>query len=175
MRAFAEQAGVECAPGALSAVTAYDCASSRWLTADEVAASLDVQLDAFPAAVEQLSTSLGPDASAADAIEAFVASRAADTDVARRDRQALQAIVEADGASSPSPPSRSRWLWHELVYGGNYFGDVPHGGYRHLAGRDGDRSRCAAGPARRRGRGPTAPGAGAHPPTAAPRKAPTRW
>ena len=58
-----------------------------------------------------------------------MASRARDADDARRDRQALQAIVEADGADFADRQSL-RWLWHEMEYGGDFFGDLPHNGYR---------------------------------------------
>jgi polyamine oxidase len=130
LRAFAEQAGVPCAPGdPVPAVTGYDCATERWLTAHEVASSLDLVSSAFPDAVEQIGATLGPDASAADAIDAFVESRATDPDNTRRDRQALRAIVEADGADFADRQSL-RWLWHEMEYEGDFFGDLPRGGYR---------------------------------------------
>jgi monoamine oxidase len=132
IRAFAEQAGVPCAPGdPVPVVTGYDCAMQRWLTADEVASSLDLVSSAFPDAIDEIAATLGPNATSADAIDAFVASRAADPDTARRDRQSLRAIVEADGADFADRQSL-RWLWHEMEYGGDFFGDLPHGGYREV-------------------------------------------
>ena len=52
---------------------------------------------------------------------------------ARRARQALHAIVEAESADFAERQSL-RWMWNELEYGGDYFGDVPEGGYRRLTG-----------------------------------------
>jgi polyamine oxidase len=130
MRAFADQAGVACSPGdPLPALRAYDCASGRWLTPEEVAASLDVQSAAFPDEVERLGTELGPTASAADAVDAFVAGRRADAETARRDRQALRAIIEADAADLAERQSL-RWMGHTMEYDGDFFGDLPDGGYR---------------------------------------------
>ena len=52
---------------------------------------------------------------------------------ARRARQMLYAAIEAESAGLAESQSL-RWMWNELEYGGNYFGDVPDGGYRRLAG-----------------------------------------
>jgi monoamine oxidase len=43
----------------------------------------------------------------------------------------LRAVIEADAADLPERQSL-RWLWNEIEYGGNLFGDLPVGGYRTL-------------------------------------------
>jgi monoamine oxidase len=90
-----------------------------------------MQLEAFPDAVGRLLAELGPDASAADGIEAFVAGSGLAPGPARRARQALRALIEAESADFTERQSL-RWMWNEIEYGGHYFGDVPVGGYRRL-------------------------------------------
>ena len=43
----------------------------------------------------------------------------------------LYAVIEAESADLAERQSL-RWMWNELEYDGNYFGDVPDGGYRRL-------------------------------------------
>ena len=50
---------------------------------------------------------------------------------ARRARQALHAVIEAESADLAERQSL-RWMWNEIEYEGDYFGDVPDGGYRRL-------------------------------------------
>jgi hypothetical protein len=45
----------------------------------------------------------------------------------------LRAVIEA-GASDAAENESLRWMWNEIEYGGNYFGDLPGGGYRSLVG-----------------------------------------
>ena len=68
---------------------------------------------------------------AADGIEAFVAGSGLAPGPARRARQALRALIEAESADLAERQSL-RWMWNEIEYGGHYFGDVPIGGYRRL-------------------------------------------
>ena len=132
LSAFAELAGVpRRSANPLPEVAAFDYAEGRRLSAAEVAASLDLQMEGFPAAQDRLLAELGPDATAADGIEAFVAQAGLAPGPARRARQALHALVEAESASATADQSL-RWMWHEREYGGDYFGDVPVGGYRRL-------------------------------------------
>lgn len=132
MRAFARQVGVDCdGANPLSEVVGFDCAEGRRLSAAEVEASLDLQYTAFPEAIDQLRVELGPQASVADGIEAFVAGRRLDPATARRARQSLYAIIEAESADLAQRQSL-RWMWNEVEYDGDFFGDVPRGGYRQL-------------------------------------------
>ncbi len=132
LRAFARRAGVSCRGGdPLPTLAGFDCGEGRRLSATEVEASLAMQFEAFPEAVDRLRAELGPDASVAEAIEAFVAGAGLTQDSARRARQALRAVIEADAADSAERHSL-RWLWNEIEYGGDYFGDLPAGGYRSL-------------------------------------------
>jgi polyamine oxidase len=134
MTAFARQAGV----GRRSAdpvpeMAGFDRGEGRRLSAAEAEAVLSLYLEAFPESAGRLAAELGPDASAADGIEAFVAGSGLAPGPARRARQMLYAAIEAESAGLAQSQSL-RWMWNELEYGGNYFGDVPDGGYRRLAG-----------------------------------------
>jgi polyamine oxidase len=89
---------------------------------------LDLEFEQLPATVARLRTQLGPDASAANAIDSLVEASALAPAVARRARQALRAEIEAQAADLPERQSL-RWMWAELEYGGDFFGDLPEGGY----------------------------------------------
>jgi monoamine oxidase len=69
LRGFAQHAGVP-------ELADFDCAEGRRLSAAEVEASLSMQQEGFPDAMDRLRAELGPDASAAEGIEAFVAGAA---------------------------------------------------------------------------------------------------
>jgi polyamine oxidase len=130
MRDFAEAAGIGCRPGnPLPALAGYDHGAREPLSADEVAAVVAMLVESFPAAVDGCRSGAGPDVSAADAVEAFLVTAAAGSP--RRARQALRSVVEADAADLAERQSL-RWLWTEQEYGGDYFGDLPDGGYRSL-------------------------------------------
>ena len=133
MSAFARQAGVRCrGANPLPELAGFDRSEGRRLSAAEVRASISLQYEAFPEAVERLRGELGPDASAAEGIDAFVASAGLKPPEARRARQSLHAIVEAESADLAEHQSL-RWMWNELEYdGGDFFGDVPDGGYQRL-------------------------------------------
>ena len=132
MRAFADLVGVPChAADPVPEIVGFDCGEGRRLPATEAEAVLGLYTEAFPAAAGQLAAELGPDASAADGIEAFVAGAGLAPDPARRARQMLYAAVEAESADLAERQSL-RWMWNEFEYDGNYFGDMPDGGYRRL-------------------------------------------
>ena len=132
MRVFAQHAGVPCrSANPLSELAGFDCGEGRRLSAAEVEANLSMQLEGFPEAMGRLRGQLGPDASAADGIEAFVAGAGLGPGPARRARQALRALIEAESADLAERQSL-RWMWNEVEYEGHYFGDVPVGGYRRL-------------------------------------------
>src|SRR2546430_294016 len=132
MRAFADQAGVRCrSANPLPELAGFDSCEGRRLSAAEVAESLSLQLEAFPQATGRLLAELGPDATAADGIEAFVAGAGLAPGPARRARQALRALVEAESADLTERQSL-RWMWNEMEYEGHYFGDAPVGGYGRL-------------------------------------------
>jgi polyamine oxidase len=137
LTAFARLAGVPCrSANPVPEMAAFDCGEGRRLSAAETSELLDLYLEGFPEAAGGLLAGLGPDASMAEAIEAFVT--AADQAPgqapgwARRARQMLYAGIEAESADLAGRQSL-RWMWNEHEYGGNYFGDVPDGGYRRLA------------------------------------------
>jgi len=132
MRAFARQAGVPCrSADPVPEMAVFDCGEHRRLPAAEAEAALDLYLEAFPEAAGRLAAELGPDASAADGIEAFVAAVGLAPGPERRARQTLYGAVEAESADLAERQSL-RWMWNEIEYEGNYFGDVPDGGYRRL-------------------------------------------
>jgi polyamine oxidase len=130
LRVFAEQVGISCRNGnPLSDMAGFDCGEGRRLSTDEVEASLTMQFEAFPDAVEKLRIELGSNASVAEGIDAFVADAGLAADQARRARQGLRALSEADAADLSERQSL-RWLWNEIEYHGDFFGDLPDGGYR---------------------------------------------
>jgi monoamine oxidase len=132
MRAFARQVGVPCrSADPVPEMAGFDCAEGRRLSAAEAAAELALYLDTFPEAAGPLAAELGPDASAADGIEAFLATAGLAPGPARRARQTLYGAIEAESADLAERQSL-RWMWNEIEYEGNYFGDVPDGGYRRL-------------------------------------------
>ncbi len=134
LRAFARQAGIPCRGGnPLPELAGFDCGEGRRLSRTEVEESLTMQFETFPEALERLRVELGPDASVAEAIEAFVAGAGLAEGPARRAHQALRAVIEADAADLAERHSL-RWVWHEIEYDGDYFGDLPAGGYRTLVG-----------------------------------------
>ncbi|HEY4702285.1 MAG TPA: NAD(P)/FAD-dependent oxidoreductase, partial [Streptosporangiaceae bacterium] len=108
-----------------------DCAEVRRLSAAETEELLGLYDEVFPEAAGALVATLGPDASAADGIEAYVAGAGLAPGPARRARQMLYGAIEAESADRAERQSL-RWMWNELEYAGNYFGDVPDGGYRRL-------------------------------------------
>jgi polyamine oxidase len=148
MSAFARLAGVSGRPAdPVPEMAAFDCDESesesegesegRRLSAAETSELLGLYLEGLPEATGRLLAELGPDATMAEAIEAFVAAAGQAPDHApgwaRRARQMLYAAIEAESADLAERQSL-RWMWNEQEYGGNYFGDAPDGGYRRLVG-----------------------------------------
>ena len=134
MSALARLAGVSCrSADPVPEIAGFDCGEGRRLSAAETEDVLGLYVDGFPEAAEGLLAKLGPDASTADGIEAFVATVDRPPGPARRARQMLYGGMEAEWAA-PAGRQSLRWVWDELEYGGNYFGDVPDGGYRRLVG-----------------------------------------
>jgi polyamine oxidase len=132
LRAFADQAGVGCRDGdPLPEMAAFDFGERRRLSTGEVNAELGTLYEAFPAAIDRLRHELGPGASAADGIDAFVEGADLSPAAARRARQGLRALIEGESADLAERQSL-RWMWNELEYGGSFFGDLPGGGYRSL-------------------------------------------
>ena len=82
----------------------------------------------FVSALGRLRDALGPAASAADGIEAFLAATGLGDDALRQARQALRAHVEAD-AAGPAEQQSLTWLWTQDEYDEAYFGDLPRHGY----------------------------------------------
>lgn len=132
MSAFARQAGVaQRGADPVPEMAGFDLAEGRRLSAAEAGELLGFYDEGFPAATARLTADLGPDASAAEGIEAFVAQAGLAPGPARRARQMLYGCIEAESAGLAETQSL-RWMWNELEYDGNYFGDVPDGGYRRL-------------------------------------------
>jgi polyamine oxidase len=133
LTAFAQLAGVSCrSADPVPEMAAFDCGEGRRLSAAETSELLGIYLEGFPEAAGGLLARLGPDASMAEAIEAFVAAAGQAPGWAQRARQMLYAGIEAESADLAGRQSL-RWMWNEQEYGGDYFGDAPDGGYRRLA------------------------------------------
>ena len=129
LRRFAQEAGVECRPGdPLPTLSAFDVGTGHWLAREDVEANLTGDLGGFVTALGALRARLGPQASAVDGIEAFLATTDLAGDELRRARQGLRANVEADAAGAAEQQSLE-WLWTQDEYDDSYFGDLPRGGY----------------------------------------------
>jgi polyamine oxidase len=132
LRAFADQVGVSCLDGnPVPELTGFDLGEGRRLSRDEVEENLSTMYEAFPEAVDRLRNELGPDASVAEAIDLFVSGSGLPPAEARRARQGLHAVIEAESACLAGDQSL-RWMWSEFEYEGDFFGDLPVGGYRSL-------------------------------------------
>jgi polyamine oxidase len=112
-------------------MAAYDLGEERRLSPAEVRAELSTLYEAFPAAMDRLQRELGPTASAAEGIGAFVEGAGLSPAAARRARQGLRALIEGESADLAERQSL-RWMWNEFEYEGGFFGDLPNGGYRSL-------------------------------------------
>jgi polyamine oxidase len=98
MSALARLAGVSCrSADPVPEIAGFDCGEGRRLSAAETEDVLGLYIEGFPEAAEGLLARLGPDASVADGIEAFVASRP--PGLARRARQMLYGGMEAEWAA----------------------------------------------------------------------------
>jgi len=129
---LADQLGIERRSGdPISELVAFDCAEGRRLTDSEWADSLAMQYEEFPAAHGALTEQLGAQASMADAIDSFLSGRDLTGAARRLARQALRAVIEAEAADACGEQSL-QWMWNELEYGGEYFGDLPEGGYARI-------------------------------------------
>jgi monoamine oxidase len=129
LRRFARVAGVQCRPGnPLPTLAAFDLSTRRWLSAEDVEKTVTGDLGGFVSALGALRQRLGPDASAADGIEAFLATTGLAGEALRRARQGLRVSVEADAAGAAEQQSL-RWLWTQDEYDEDYFGDLPEHGY----------------------------------------------
>jgi monoamine oxidase len=129
VRRFARTEGIDCRPGnPLPNLSAFDCCTGEWLSPAEVESSLVVPPTGYAEALAELRTRLGPAASAADGIEAYLATTGLAGHELRRARQGLRASVEADAAGAAEDQSLT-WLWTQEEYDGDYFGDLPEGGY----------------------------------------------
>ena len=107
---FCDEYGIARDPGdPMPSLSAYDQVERRRLDRAEVEASLLPAFDAFQDAVDTLRDRLPSDATALDAIEAYVAERGFTGAVARRVRQELRAEIEADAADRADNQSL-RWL-----------------------------------------------------------------
>jgi monoamine oxidase len=129
LRRFARLAGVECQPGdPLPTLSAFDVATGRWLSPEEVETSLTGDLGGFVSTLDALREREGAGASAAEGIEGFLAATGLTGEPLRRARQGLRASVEADAAGAAEDQSLA-WLWTQDEYDDDYFGDLPNGGY----------------------------------------------
>ena len=125
---FLREAGVPSLPGdPLPALGSFDLVEGRRLSRDEVDSLLDLE-DGFAAALDRLREELPPDATAAQGITSYVDALGQGEHEARRARQELRAVVEADAGDAAERQSL-RWMWHEEEYGGDLFGDLPQPGY----------------------------------------------
>jgi monoamine oxidase len=129
LRRFAREAGVDCRPGdPMPTLAAFDVATGLWLSQEDLEERVTGDLEGFVASLDVLRERLGPDASAAEGIEAFLATRGLAGESLRRASQGLRASVEADAAGAAEQQSLE-WLWTQDEFDDDYFGDLPSNGY----------------------------------------------
>jgi polyamine oxidase len=129
LRRFAREAGIECRPGdPMPTLTAFDVATGVWLSQGDLEERVTGDLERFVTALDALRERLGPNASSAEGIEAFLATTGLAGESLRRARQGLRASVEAD-AAGPAEQQSLEWLWTQDEYDDAYFGDLPGNGY----------------------------------------------
>jgi polyamine oxidase len=122
--------GLACEPGdPIPTLTGYDRREHRHLDRSQIGEFIGLVMDGFEEAGESLGDRLAPEATAHDAIEAFIVERGFVGAAARRARQGLLAAIEAD-AGDLAVNQSIRWLGDEEEYGGDLFGDLPRDGYR---------------------------------------------
>jgi monoamine oxidase len=133
MSAWAEQVGVERRPAHLFEVAnAWDSTDGRRLEATEFAWLREQSDRQLRAVIDDLLRRTGGDVSVAEAIEAFIDRARLPPDRARHVRWAIRRFTEGD-ASGRAEEVSARWLRaYGVEYGGDLFGDMPIGGYRHL-------------------------------------------
>jgi monoamine oxidase len=130
MSALAVELGVTVSPGdPLPTLGGYDHGEGRPLSRAEVEALMTLVWDEFPSAAADLIAECGPQSSVAVAIERFLARVDLEPHTLRRARQMLRADAEAQAADAAEHQSL-QWFWNEMEYGGEFFGDLPSGGYR---------------------------------------------
>jgi polyamine oxidase len=130
LSALAAELGVRVREGdPLPTLGAYDHGERRRLAQPELEALLGLAFDEFPSAAVALTEQFGPQASVAEAIDHFVGGLDLDPHATRRARQLMRADVEAQAADAAERQSL-QWAWNEMEYGGEFFGDLPEGGYR---------------------------------------------
>lgn len=129
---FCDEHGVARDPGnPVPSLSAYDRVERRHLDRTEVQKYAEAESGAFWRGLETLSDRLGPDATALDAIEVYVAERGLSAGDARRLSQELRTEVEADAGARPDNQSL-RWLAIAEEFEGDLLGDLPRGGYRSM-------------------------------------------
>ena len=129
LSAVATAVGIEGRPGnPWPNVSAFDRGTGRWQSPAEVEAGLLAQSAGFERSLGALRAELGPRASGAEGIEAYLATTGLSGDALRQARQGLRAGVEADAAAAAEDQSLA-WLWTQQEYEGDYFGNLPAGGY----------------------------------------------
>jgi monoamine oxidase len=130
MSALAAELGVAVGPGdPLPTVGGYDHGEGRRLSRPEVEKLMTLVWDEYPAAAEDLIEECGAQASVAIAIERFLTGLDLAPHAFRRARQLMRADAEAQAADAAERQSL-QWVWNEMEYGGEFFGDLPEGGYR---------------------------------------------
>jgi polyamine oxidase len=132
LRRFAEEAALACVPGdPLPGMGGFDCVERRRLSAAEVEANLALLNEEFQPLLDRMRADRDGDASAAEVMDALVDAKGLTGGEARRARQNLRAEIEAE-ASDRAERQSLRWYGAATEYSGNYFGDLPEGGYARI-------------------------------------------
>jgi polyamine oxidase len=128
MTAWADQCGIECRPAnVLLDADGWD-ATRGLVDPERFGRLLGEGWEATPA-LEAIGATLGPDASAADALDAYLAARDGDPAELEWLRAIIRSALEQDSAAPASRMPAARSMSNTLDYEGDYVGDMPLGGY----------------------------------------------
>ena len=128
MSAWADQVGVERRPANVM-LDAVGWDATRGLVDRDRFERLLNEGWAAPEAIEEIGRTLGPDASAADALEAYLARRGGDPAELEWLRIVIRAALEQDSAAPAASMAAAQPSSSTLEYEGDYVGDMPFGGY----------------------------------------------
>lgn len=133
MTAWADQCGVERRPAnVLLDMVGWDRSRGRI----DRATFQRLQTEGWEAmpAIEAIGSQLGPDATVADALDAYLVQWGGEPEAIGWYRSILHAVIEGDSAAPAASMPAGQPTTGALEYDGDYLGEMPLGGYIRLVG-----------------------------------------
>ena len=151
LRRFARQVGIECRPGnPLPSLAAFDCATGLLAVACGHRGEPDRRAGWLHRGARWVAYAAGTGRLGRRGNRGVSWPRPGSRGRPPTSPARTAGSVEADAAGAAEHQSLT-WLWTQEEYGGDYFGDLPEGGYASVVRRDGGRARRAPGLAGRTG------------------------